>query len=470
MAKKKNKKKWWILAIIVVAVAAPIVYHAATKHDPPISIEKEKVARRDITETVVANGKVEAVTEVAISAEVSGEIIDLPVKEGQLVKKGDLLVKIKPDSYVAAHESAQANQRMAVANRNTSKANLEKAKLEFDRNKALFDAKLISESDYLTAKTAYDVAVTSLAASEEQVSMAQAQVHTSEVDLSYTTIYSPLDGTISKLYSHLGERVAGNSMMAGTEIMIVSDLNKMEARVDIGEVDVVLIAVGEKATLEVDSFKDRKFNGVVSDIADSANNNISSTSSSSAAASASSTSPDATKFEIRIRLSDKERFLPGMSVTANIETRHRTNVLSIPIQCVTTRLPSTNSLAMGKTNGLAKGTNAATNMTNMTNIAATTNLAVTNAATNLAATTKKGDQPKPIEIVWIVDGDHVKMAPVKRGIADDNYVEISDGLKDGQEIVSGGFKAINRDLEDGKKVVVNAQQAQKDKEPKPGSS
>jgi HlyD family secretion protein len=451
--KKKNNKKWWIIAILVVAVAVPIARKTLIKKDPPVSIEKEKVVRRDITETVVANGKIEAVTEVSISAEVAGEIIALPVKEGQLVKKGDLLVKIRPDDYIAARDSAQANYRMAVANKNTADANLEKARLEYDRNKALFDAKLISESDFLTAKTTYDVAKTTLAGAEEQISIAEAQVHTAEADLSKTTIYSPLDGTVSKLNSHLGERVAGTGMMAGTEIMIVSDLNTMEARVDIGEVDVVLIAVGQKAKLEVDSFKDRKFAGVVTDIADSANNNESSTSSSSSSSS-SSTGTDATKFQVKIRLTDHERFLPGMSVTANVETRQRTNVLSVPIQCVTTRLPKlATNLVAGASNAPAMGTNVAAA-----------------GPTNAAPALKRGEEPKPVEIVWVVDGDHVNMAPVKRGIADDDYVEICDGLKDGQEIVVGGFKAINRDLDDGKKVVVDAQKAQKDKELKIGSS
>ncbi|HWD20934.1 MAG TPA: efflux RND transporter periplasmic adaptor subunit [Verrucomicrobiae bacterium] len=455
MAKKKNNKKWWALAVLALAVAAPVAHHLLAKRDLPISIDKEKVARRDITETVVANGKVEAVTEVNISAEVSGEITALPVKEGQVVKKGDLLVKIRPDSYVAARDSAEANRRMSVANQNTASANLEKAKLEYERNKALFDASLISQSDFLTAKTAYDVAVTTLAAAEEQVAMAKAQVNTAEVDLTKTTIYSPLDGTISKLNSHLGERVAGTAMMAGTAIMIVSDLNEMEARVDIGEVDVVLIAIGQKAKLEVDSFKDRKFNGVVTDIANSANNNDLTVAGSSGSSS-SSASPDATKFQVRIRLTDKERFLPGMSVTANVETRYHSNVLSVPIQCVTTRLPKpvTNSLAGAK----GPGSNAVAS-------AATTNTALTN-----AAPLKKGEEPKAVEVVWVVDGDHVKMAPVKRGISDDNYVEISDGLKDNEEVVVGGFKAINRDLADGKKVVVNTGEAKKDKEPKTGSS
>jgi HlyD family secretion protein len=193
--------------------------------------------------------------------------------------------------------------------------------------------------------------------------------------------------------------------------------------------------------LEVDSFKDQKFNGLVTEIANSANNNDT---SSAASATTSSTSTEATKFQVRIRVTEKERFLPGMSVTANIETRYRTNVLSVPIQCVTTRLPDTNNAAGG------------TNSSPATNIASS--------GTNSAVSKKPDEPPKPIEVVFVVEGDHVKKVPVKRGISDDNYVEITDGLSEGQEVVSGGYKAINRDLEDGKKVLVNAAAAGQDKE------
>jgi HlyD family secretion protein len=230
----------------------------------------------------------------------------------------------------------------------------------------------------------------------------------------------------------------------------------MEARVDVGEVDVVLIAVCQKAHLEVDAFKDRKFEGIVTDVANSANNND----TSSAATSAASTT-DATKFQVKIRVTDKEAFLPGMSVTAEIETRSRTNVLTVPIQSVTTRLP-----AAGQTN---VSTNAPTNATpvmagasntvNSPNTVAMTTLAGsggTNNSTNAAA-------GKPVEVVFVVEGDHVKSSPVKRGISDDNYTEIIEGLHEGDPVVTGGYKAINRDLEDGKKVVKAAPGAGKPK-------
>jgi HlyD family secretion protein len=428
--KTKKRKKFIFIAAFILVVAGLSAVAIFKKKEVPITIQKEKAARRNLTELVVANGKIESVVEVKISPEVSGEILQLPYKEGDHVNSNDLLVAIRPDNYVATRDSAQANYRSSLANSNSSAANLEKAALEYQRNQELFKTRLISDSDYLTAKTAYDVAKAQLDSSSEQVGMAAASLASAESDLSKTKIYSPLSGTVTKLESRVGERVVGTAMMAGTEVMIVSDLNEMEARVDIGEVDVVLIAVGEKARLEVDAFKDRKFEGVVTDIARSANNNDTSTQ----AAAAASSSTEATKFQVKLRVKDKELFLPGMSVTADIETRSRTNVVTIPIQCVTTRLPKS------ATNSVASATN--------------------NAATNEYNSTdhKKLDEaPKPVEVVFVVDGDHVKMVPVKRGISDDNYVEIVSGLKEGDEVVTGNYKAINRDLDEGKKVVVGTE-------------
>jgi len=481
MAKSKGKKKIVFFSILALAIVAAVIYGRIAKRVPPVSITKEKAARRNITEVVVANGKIEPVLQVKISPEVSGEIIELDVKEGQHVKKNDLLLKIRPDNYVAARDSARANFKYATASKNSSDANLEKAFLEFKRNEALFQAKLISESDFLTAKTTYDVAKTTLAGAVEQVSIAQAQLVSAEADLSKTVIYSPLDGTISKLNSQLGERVVGTATMAGTEIMTVANLTNMESRVDIGEMDVPLIAIGQKAHLEVDSFKDQKFNGFVTEVANSANNNDTS-------------STDATKFQVKIHIAEKDAFLPGMSVTANVETRYRTNVVSVPIQSVTTRLPkdksggtnavSTNHVAL-KASSNAPTTNAAktaastnTPATNAARTAVSTNSADTNASRTAASTNsadtnasaasqKKPDEaPKPIEVVFVVEGDHVKMVPVKRGISDDNYVEILEGLHDGQEVVSGGYKAINRDLADDAKITVTTNAVVQDKEAK----
>jgi HlyD family secretion protein len=430
MANKKSKKRKKIifLTLFLLLIAGLAAVAILKKKEVMITVQVEKAARRNITETVVANGKIEPVVEVKISPEVSGEILQLPFKEGQVVKKGDLLVAIRPDNYVAARDSSLANYKYSLANSNNSAASLEKADLEYQRNKKLYNGKLISDSDFLTAKTAFDVAKATLDGSAEQVGMALASLQSSESDLSKTKIYSPLAGKITKLNSQVGERVVGTAMMAGTEIMTISDLNEMEARVDIGEIDVVLIAVGQKAKLEVDAFKDRKFDGLVTDIANSANNNDTTTAASS------STTQEATKFEVKIRLKDKEEFLPGMSVTANIATRSHTNVITVPIQCVTTRTPKNNS-------------------TNALTLTATNSMAKTNGG--IFAENRKSDEPaKAIEVVFVVKNGHAVMTPVKRGISDDNYVEIISGLKEGDEVVTGNYRAINRELEDGSAVVI----------------
>ncbi|MDB6123969.1 MAG: Efflux transporter, family, subunit [Pedosphaera sp.] len=442
--KSKKRKKLIILSLIFLVVIALGVAAFFTKKEAIITVQKEKIARRSLTELVVANGKIQPVVQVKISPEVSGEITDLPVKEGQCVKKGDLLVKIKPDNYIASRNSSEANFKYSLASSNTAWANLEKAELEFKRNDQLFKTKLISDSAFLEAKTLHDVAKANLAGSAQQVEMAHAALQKAEDDLSKTTIYSPLTGTITKLNSQLGERVVGTAMMAGTEIMTVSDLNEMETRVDIGEIDVILISVGQTARLEVDSFKNRKFKGTVTEIANSSNN--------SSTGNTSSASQDATKFQVKIRIAEKESFRPGMSVTAEIETRYRTNVLTVPIQSVTTRLPKETS-TQGKTN--------------VVQLAGPTPSSGTDTNEVKSADKKKPGEPaKPIEVVFLVDGERTKMVPVKRGISDDNYTEITEGLEEGKEVISGGYKAINRELEDGKKIIVGSHVAGSDKDDK----
>jgi HlyD family secretion protein len=443
--KSKKRKKTILFSAILLVIVALALVAIFKKKEAVITVQSEKVVRRSLTELVVANGKIQPVVQVTLSPEVSGEIIELPVKEGQSVKKGDLLVKIKPDPYIASRNSAEANYKYSMALKNSSEASLEKADFEFKREDELFKHKLISESDRQTAKTGYDVAVATLLGAVQQVEMAQAALAKADDDLSKTTIYSPINGTVTKLYSQAGERVVGTATMAGTDIMIVSDLNEMEARVDIGEVDVVLIKPGQNARLEVDSFKDRKFKGVVTEVADSAKNNV--TGTAAAAASSSSSTQDATKFEVKIRIAEKEEFRPGMSVTAEIETRSRTNVLTVPIQSVTTRLPK--EPAAGKGNAT---NNAATNSTAV----AANDPPASNATNEVKSGDRKkaGELPKPKEVVFVIQGERAKMTPVKRGIADDDYVEIVEGLNEGQDVVSGGSKAINRDLEDDKKVVI----------------
>ena len=437
MAKTKKRRKTIVFSLIGVVLVALTAGAILKKREPIITVQTEKVSRRNLTEIVVANGKIQPVLQVKISPEVSGEIIDLPVKEGQAVKKGDLIMKIRPDFYIASRNQAEASYKSSVAGRITAQANLEKAEAEFKRNQELFDRKLISESVYIDVKTSFDIAKAQLTSAERQVDMAAAQLARSEDDLSKTTIVSPLDGTVSKLNSQLGERVVGTATMAGTEVMTIADLNDMEARVDIGEIDVVLIAPGQTAKLDVDAFKDRKFTGTVTEIANSSKN-------AGLVNANSGSTQEATKFEVKIRIKEKEPFRPGMSVTADIETRSRTNVLSVPIASVTTRLPKNKgdtNCPPDSTNGVAR---TATN-------SQPTNSGLTNSET--AGRDKKSKEgPKPVEVVFLVDGDHVKAAPVKIGISDDSYWEITEGLADGQEVVAGGYRAISRDLEDGKRI------------------
>jgi HlyD family secretion protein len=425
--KKKSGRKWLFFAALLVIALAGTGYAWFRKKDVPVIVQTEKSLRRNLTELVVANGKVQPVLQVVINPEVSGEITELPVKEGQRVKKGDLLVKIKPDNYRASRNSSEAAYKSALASKTLAEANLRKEGIEYKRARELSASKLISESQLLEALTGFEVMTANLETSLHQVEQAAATLARAEDDLAKTTIYSPMDGTVTRLRSQKGERVVGTALMAGTEIMTVADLEEMEARVDIGEVDVVLISLGQIARLEVDAFKDRKFKGVVTEIANSSKLPGSGASSSSSSSSQSS-SQDATKFEVKIRIQEKEIFRPGMSVTAEIETRYRTNALTIPIQSVTTRVP--------KKNGEAQAAAGKTN------------------ASPVLSSKEAKDAQKPVEVAFVVEGDHVKMVPVKRGISDDTYVEILEGLNESVEIISGSYKAINRELEEGKKITI----------------
>ncbi|MGA2854433.1 MAG: efflux RND transporter periplasmic adaptor subunit, partial [Verrucomicrobiota bacterium] len=454
----------WIAIVAASLAAAAIVIVMVLKHRaPPITVQTTKVSRHSLTNLVVANGQIQPVVQITISPEVSGEITELPVKEGRLVNKGDLLVKIKPDVYVAAVNQARASYASSVAGLAQSAANAEKADADYERNLELFNRKLLSESDFVGFKATRAVTRAQLESATNQVNMARAGVDSAEEQLAKTTIFSPVTGTITRLNSQLGERVLGTVQNAGTDIMIISDLNQIEARVNVGEMDVVSIAPGQQVRLEVDAFKDRKFTGVVTNVANSAVG-----SGSKTAAASSSTSQQATQFEVRIRVSDKEpAFRPGMSVTAEIETQYRTNALTVPLASVTTRpmkpAPKTDPAKKGGTNAAAStasSTNsvADTNAIVDTNAVASTNIVVgTNtgkAAGKPVSASKLNEATKPTDVVFAVAGDRVKAVAVKIGICDDNYWEITDGLTNDQEIVSGGYRAIGRDLQDGSKIHV----------------
>ena len=412
-AKKSKKRKYIVLTGIVVLLGGLAAAAVMRKKEVLLSVETELAALRDVTEVVVADGRIHPVLQVAISPEVSGEIINLPVREGQKVKKGDLLLEIRPDFYRAAVAQATASYKSALAGLDSAKANLKNAQFEFDRIEKLYKEDLESDSNFQRAKTNLEVSAASHESSTHQVAMSKASLDRASEDLAKTSLRSPLDGTITQLNSELGERVLGTVQNMGTEIMIISDLNAMEARVEIGEIDIVLVEIGQQANLEVDAFRDQKFSGVVSEIANSART------------SGSGSQQEATKFEVRILVNEKEAFRPGMSVTADIETRSRKDVVTVPFQSVTTRMPKDPSKEGEKSEG--KGS-----------------------AKKSKEDRKKAN--KPIEVVFVVEDGKAKMVPVERGISDDNYVEITTGLEADELVVSGSYKAIAEDLEDGKSV------------------
>lgn len=423
---KKSRKRPIIIVLVLVALAAGGGYgwKQYSAREVAIKIETEEVTRRDITESVVATGNIQPVTKVVINPEVAGEIVELPVKEGQQVKEGDLLLNIRPDNYVASRNLAEASYNSSLANLKLSEANLEKAKADFTRTQAMYSDKLISEAEFLSGRNAFQVASASYESAQHGVEQAKAALDQADEDLAKTTIVAPIDGTITQLRSEKGERVVGTSLMAGTEIMTVAQLETMEARVEVGEIDVVSIKIGQKARLEADAFRDEEFTGEVTEIANASNN-----SGTGAAAGA---GQSATKFQVKIRVNEKEAFRPGMSVTAYIETKFVEDVLTVPLQSVTTRAKEQ-----------AKDKEDAEDEEN-----------------EPSASKKKNKKKKAQEVVFVVEGDRVKSVPVERGISDDDYVEIKSGLEEGQKVVSGSYRAINRDLKDKSLVELEGAEAE----------
>jgi HlyD family secretion protein len=412
---KKSKKKIIIFSIIgVVLIALVLLVVLGSKREVVVSVQTEKIAKRTITQSVTATGKIQPEVQVVITPEVSGEIILLPVKEGMKVKKGDNLMKIKPDIYVAMRD--QANAGLVSA-----KASLDRAKSEYNRAQELFKKGLNSTSDLELAKTNYEVA-------KGQHDQSAASLNQADESLRKTSIYSPMDGIISALQVELGERVLGTSQFQGTTVMTVADLSKMEARVNVSENDVTNIAVGDTARITVDAFPDKKFNGLVYEIANAG------------ATTGSGTQEEVTNFQVKIRVANENSTLrPGMSMTATIETETKQNVLSVPIQSVTTRTMDKKQGTGGNSNERPEDTGA-----NDTRI--------------------KQKVEKPKEVIFVVENGIAKTIEVKRGIADDSYVEISSSNNpEGKEVVSGSYKAINRELDDGAKIKVE------NNKPKPSS-
>jgi HlyD family secretion protein len=408
---KKSKKKLIIFSIIgIVLLVLVLLVILGSKRDTVLTVQSEKIQRRTITQIVSATGKIQPEVQVKINAEVSGEIIALAVREGQRVAKGQLLVRIKPDAYQAGMERALAATAM-------NEANLHKAEADYKRTKDLYAKKLVSDADLELSKASFESATAAY-------SQSQASLKEAKDTFSKTTIYSPMDGVVSQLISELGERVSGSTFTQGTQIMTIADLSRMEARVDVGENDVVLVTVGDTAKVEVDSYPDRKFIGTVSQIANTAKSR------------GLGTQDEVTNFEVRIRVVTPPgvSFRPGMSMAADVETETHGNVLAVPIQSVTVRMPKDEKKVEAPKEGEAQ-------------------LDVNKA--------KKKEEDKLEEVVFVIADGKAKTIPVKRGLSDDTYVEVKGENLEGAEVVSGPFKAINKDLENGAIVKVENKTAKR---------
>jgi len=403
---KKSRKKVIIFSALgVVVIALLVIVFLGSKREPITLVQVEKVQKRTITQIVTATGKIQPEVQVKISPEVSGEIVTLPVKEGQRVKKGDLLMKIKPDVYVAQRDQTSAGLLRA-------KADLVKSELEFKRVESLYAKGLVSESEWVQSRATFE-------ASKANYAQAKASLDQAEENLRKTTVSSPMDGIVSQLNSELGERVLGTAQFQGTEVMTIADLSRMEGQVDVSENDVVLVSIGDTSRIAVDAFPDRKVNAVVYEIANTAKSK------------GLGTQEEVTNFTVKMRVLDKDINLrPGMSMTADIETETKHDVLTVPIQSVTTRMPKMEQ--KGPQGEQPPQQQASTGTTSVR--------------------TRSDNRPK--EIVFVVDNGVVKAVSVKRGISNDTHVEILEGATEGMDVVSGSYKAINRELEDGTKVRV----------------
>ena len=325
--KKKSKKKLFIFGGIgLLLVILLVVAFLGGNKEEIVSVQTEKVEKRTITQTVAATGKINPEFKVVINPEVTGEIIQLPVKEGDLVKKGDLLIRIKGDQYVAQNERLEANLQSAKANLKMREAELTKVELDYNRIKELYSKGLSSDSELETSRSNYLSTKASYQAAEANVAQSEASLKEIMDQISKTAIRSPMDGVVTKLNVELGERVFGAGFSMGSDIMTISDLRNIEAVVEVDENDVVLVSVGDTATIKVDAFKDQEFKGIVSEIGNSANT------------TGLGTQEEVVNFEVKIKLIDPKNTLrPGMSCNADIETETIENVLSVPIQSVTTR-------------------------------------------------------------------------------------------------------------------------------------
>ncbi|MES2695972.1 MAG: efflux RND transporter periplasmic adaptor subunit [Verrucomicrobiota bacterium] len=441
--RKRSKAPWVIgLTVLVLAGMGAGVYFKKKSQSGVVNVTTDKAIVKTIVQVVSATGKVQPEVEVKIAPEVSGEVIQLGFREGAVVKKGDLLLSIKPDSYQAQVEQQEANLAASKAIALQSKAQLLKAQDDLKRNEDLFAKKLLSESDILTSRTGLEVAQANLENAQAQIRRTEGSLNQSRDQLTKTVIYSPIDGKVTSLATEVGERVAGTGSYGGAEVMRVAELANMEVRVNVNENDIVNVKVGDKAKISIDAVPTKKFEGVVKEIG------------AAAKVTGMNTQDEVTNFLVKIRILEKDVPLrPSMSANAEIETRTVENVVAVPIQCVTVRSKEgaktieQQSKDRDKKAVESKGEGS---------------IAAVNEKQQKQATAT--DRENLQRVVFLKDGETVKMVKVETGVQDTSHIEIKSGLKAGDEVVSGSFSVITRTLKDGSKVQL--EKGKKKEEPK----
>ncbi len=450
-----NKKLLWLIIILVVIIGGLIGLKAGgvIGQEEGIKVSTEKAAKRTIIETVNASGKVYPEIEVKVSSDVSGEVVELNVNEGDSVRRGEVIAKIYADIYSTQRDQVAAGVDQARAQVSNSqaalgalKAILDNAQSTYNREKKLLDDKVISRSEFETAEQSYRSAQANYAAAQQGIVGGQAAIHSAEAslasankNLSRTTITAPMDGVVSLLSVKKGERVVGTAQMTGTEMMRIADMNSIVAQVDVGENDIPKVKIGDTAVVEIDAYNNRKFKGLVFKIANP--NTTTSTTSTT----------DVTNYKVHIRLffdSYKDLlvkgsfpFRPGMSANADIQTRTSADVLSVPLNSVTTR---------DKKLGVKKDDNSTS-------------------SNNNNQTPKPAAANDDIEVVAFImqKNGTVKKVKVKTDIQDLNYIQVTDGLKEGDEIVTGPYTTVSKTLNDGTKVLVVPKEKLYDDKKKP---
>lgn len=433
---KKNNKLWYILIPSVVVVLTVLIIFAKQRNKKETEVITELTSRRTIVEMVAANGKIQPALDVKISPYISGEVVELFVREGNYVYKGDKLAKIDPTFYISSYEQVEASLNSAKANMANSKARLAqteaqymKSKLDYDRNEKLWDQKVISDADWDAIKSTFKVASAEVEAAKEtfkatqyQVQNAESALKESRENLNRTNIYAPNDGTVAKLSVEVGERVTGASQFsAGTEIMTIANLNAMEVKIEVSENDIPRVKLNDTCLIEVDAYLNRKFKGYVTEIATSAN-------------STGVSVDQVTNFEVKVMMlkesyadliQDSNKiaspFRPGMSATVDIQTKTVKDILSVPIQAVTARQDS--SKMKKEDENAEKETKAVASKEVMK------------------------------EYVFLLDKDRAVLREVKTGIQDNTHIQILEGLQDNDEVIIGPYSAVSKTLKDKDQVI-----------------